>query len=306
MKEEMEGQEPYGSYASADFGDADEDRPIGAFFDVGLSQISAPYTTAMNNVVQRHLFEVKQNTTPSITPNQWKRRFRDFIMTHANDVLEFAAKPLAKHPTLGPTETLLRKFSRQNFVPNHASLRDVALDVSGIDILSSVESGLTQFPHTLKGYQEQSRYLFDIFRGSLEEIIRQNTVLATRLAVFDKAQTKIVTLLEGEQNEFFQALAESTEKYLAKVFEDNQIEEVYKGLIEAYRKFFLLKDIVSLRRLLDTSIEEPLCNICFQEQVQYAVAPCGHTYCGTCIKKQFTSCYVCRGAVRDRIRLYFG
>jgi hypothetical protein len=302
----MEGQELYGDYAPADFGDADDNRPIGAFFDIGISQTTAPYTTAMNNVVQRHLFEVKQNTTPSITPNQWKRRFRDFIMTHTNDVLEFATKPLAKHPTLGPTEILIRKFSRPNFLPNHSSLRDIALDASGVDILTSIEQGLRQFDHTLKGFQEQSRYLFDLFRGSLEEIIRQNTVLSTRLAVFDKAQSKIMGLLEGEQNEFFQPLAESTEKYLKKVFEDNQIEEVYKTMIEAYRKFFLLKDIVSLRRILDTSIEEPLCNICFQEQVQYAIAPCGHTYCGICIKKQFTSCYICRGPVRDRIRLYFG
>lgn len=302
----MEGQEIYGDYAPADFGDADDNRPIAAFFDSGLSQPSAPYTTAMNNVVQRHLFEVKQSTPSSITPNQWKRRFRDFIMTHTNDVLEFATKPLAKHPTLGPTEMLIRKFSRPNFIPNHSSLREIALDASGVDILSSIDQGLSQFDHTLKGFQEQSRYLFELFRGSLEEIIRQNTVLATRLAVFDKAQSKILTLLEGEQNEFFQTLAETTEKYLKKVFEDNQIEEVYKTLIEAYRKFFLLKDIVSLRRLLDTSIEEPLCNICFQEQVQYTISPCGHTYCGTCIKKQFTSCYICRGAVRDRIRLYFG
>jgi len=296
----------YGSYAPANFGDADDERPINAFFDIGDSQTAIPYTLAMNNVVARHLYEVKQSTSTLTTSNQWKRRFREFMVTNTDDILEFAAKPLGKHPTLGPSEVLLRKFSRGNFVANHASLRDIAMDASGVDILSGIEQGLQQFEHNIKGFQDQSRYLFDMFRGATEEIVRQNTVLSSRLAAFDKIQSQIIGLLQGEINEHFQPMAEATEIYLKKVFEDNKIEEVYKSLIEAYRKFFLLKDIVSFRRFVDTALDEPLCNICFQEQIQYTISPCGHTYCGTCIKKQMTQCYICRGNVRDRVRLFFG
>ena len=298
--------EPYNHYAPADFGDADEERPLSAYFDIGTTHISTPYTTSMNNVVARHLYEVKQVTAPTLTSNQWKRRFREFMLTHTNDILEFATKPIAKHPTLGPTELLLRKFSRTNFIVNHSTLRDVVLDISGADITTGINEGLKQFDHTLKGFQEQSKYLFDLFRESTDEIVRLNTILLSRLAVFDKIQSQILGLLEGDVNEFFQPLAEATETYLKKVFEDNKIEEVYKSLIEAYRKFLLLKDIVSFRRLADTSLEEPLCNICFQEQIQYTLTPCGHTYCTTCIKKQMTQCYICRGIVKERIKLFFG
>ena len=296
----------YGSYAPANFGDADDERPLNSYFDIGTENLATPYTIAMNNFVARHVYEVKQSTPPFITPNQWKHRFREFLVTHTNDILEFASKPLAKHPTLGPAEALLRKFSRGNFVVNHASLRDVVLDVSGVNITIGIDEGLKQFEHTIKGFQEQTRYLFEIFREATEEVVRQNTILAQRLAVFDKIQARIIGLLEGDVNEFFQPLAEATEKYMNKVFEDNKIEETYKILIEAYRKFFVLKDIVSFRRLIDTSLEEPLCNICFQEQIQYALTPCGHTYCGTCIKKQLSQCYICRGVVRERVKLFFG
>lgn len=294
----------YGTYAPANFGDADDERPISSYFD--FSSSSTPYTTAMNNVVDRHIYEIKQSIPAVITPNQWRRRFREFLLTNVNDILEFATKPLAKHPTLGPTELLLRKFSRGNFSSSHLSLRDVALDASGVNIIVEIENDLKKFEPTLKGFQEQSRYLFELFRKSGEEILHHNTVLLSRLSVFDKSQARVIALLDGDMNEYFQPLAEATEIYLKKIFEDNKIEDTYKSLLEAYRTFFLLKDIVSLRRLSDAALDEPLCNICFQEQVQYALSPCGHTYCGTCIKKQLAQCYICRGAVRERVKLFFG
>lgn len=293
-------------YAPANFSDADDERPMSAYFDFGTAHTSTPYTTTINNIVDRHVHEIKQVTPPPTTANQWKRRFREFLHTHANDMLEFAAKPLAKHPTLGPAELLLRKFSRSNFSANHASLRDIALDASGVNIVAEIEEALKKFEPTLKGFQEQSRYLFDMFRDAGGEILHNNSILMSRIAVFDRIQAKIISLLEGEMNEYFPPLAEATETYLKKIFEDNGIEEAYKNVIEAYRKFFLLKDIVSLRRLSDSSLNEPLCNICFQEAVQYALSPCGHTYCGTCIKKQLSQCYICRGAVRERVKLFFG
>jgi len=36
-----------------------------------------------------------------------------------------------------------------------------------------------------------------------------------------------------------------------------------------------------------------------------AIVPCGHTFCGGCAKKQNTNCYICRGQIRERIKLYF-
>jgi hypothetical protein len=291
-------------YAPADFADADDERPASSYFD--FSPSTTPYTTAMNNVVDRHLYEMKQTVSQPTTSNQWKRRFREFLITNVNDILEFAAKPLSKHPTLGPAELLLRKFSRGNFSSSHSSLRDIALDVSGVNITIEIEEGLKKFEPTLKGFQEQSKYLFELFRTSGEDILTHNSILLSRLAVFDKIQARIIALLDGEINEYFQPLAEASEVYLKKLFDDNKIEEAYTKLIEAYRTFFILKDIVSFRRLTDAALDEPLCNICFQEQVQYTLSPCGHTYCLTCIKKQLSQCYICRGAVRERVKLFFG
>ena len=241
-----------------------------------------------------------------ITSTQWRRRFREFLTGRVKDLLEFAAKPLAKHPTLGPTEILLRKFGRPNFVANHHTLRDVALDSSGVNIIGLVEEGLKQFPHTLKGFQEQTRYLFDMYRESADEIVRQDTILQSRLTTFDKIQSRVMGLADLQINDEYETMARASEAYLKRLFNENSLEPVYKALIEAYRKFLMLRDIVHMRRLADAIESQPLCNICFEESIQFAITPCGHTYCATCVKKQFNTCYVCRGPVKERVRLFLG
>ena len=56
---------------------------------------------------------------------------------------------------------------------------------------------------------------------------------------------------------------------------------------------------------IELTEKEPLCSICFNEQIQYAIIPCGHTFCTTCIKRHVVNCSVCRGQIRDRVRVYF-
>ena len=292
-------------YASADFTDAEE-QPL--FFDTAIPlPTDLNYSTLLNNTLERHTYEIREKVqTSPMTSNQWRRRFREFLTGKVKDLLEFAAKPLAKHPTLGPTEILLRKFGRPNFVANNHTLREVALDSSGVNIIGLVEEGLKQFPHTLRGFQEQTRYLFDMYRESADEIVRQDTILQSRLTTFDKIQSRVTGLSDLQVNEDYEPMALAAETYLKRIFNENSLEPVYRALIEAYRKFLVLRDIVHMRRLADAIEAQPLCNICFEESIQFVITPCGHTYCATCVKKQFTTCYVCRGPVKDRVRLFLG
>jgi len=145
-----------------------------------------------------------------------------------------------------------------------------------------------------------------MYRESADEIVRQDTILQSRLVAFDKVQIRVLALSELQVNEDYEPMALASEAYLKRIFNENSLEPIYKALIEAYRKFLLLRDIVHLRRLGDSIESQPLCNICFEESIQFTVTPCGHTYCGTCVRKQFVNCYVCRGPVKERVRLFLG
>ncbi len=296
-------------YAPADFPDASETRPSETLFDYGLTHSEAPVTMCVNNLVSRHVYEMREKTSGggATMPSNWKRKLQEFVLFKMNDILEFASKPLAKHPVLGPAEILMRKFSRGNFTPSHQSIKEIALDASGIDIIASLNAELVKFePNTIKGFQESTRFLYDKYREAGEKIIQNDGILQMRIDLFDKVQKRVSAFSELQVNDEFAALAQASEAYLARIFEENRIEEAYKNLIEAYRVFLVLRDILTVRGCIDTLGTEPLCSICFSAPTQYAVTPCGHTYCATCVKKQMSQCYICRGQVRDRVKLFFG
>ncbi len=294
-------------YAPADFADANDERPNGAFFDFGITNSNSIFTTAVNNMTQKHVYEIREKLPPTIQgANSSRRRLRDFLLNRMNDILEFATKPIAKHPTLGPAEVLIRKFSRGNFQASHHSLKDIALDGSGVDVVAEVNSQLAKYSMTLHGYQEATTYLLDTFREAGEEIVRQDALLQTRLDIFDKVQSRVSGLAEIQVNEQFEPLVEATKAYLEKIFKGNEIEETYTSMIAAYRKFLLLRDILLTRRIIETTLSEPLCSICFSDTIQYVLNPCGHTFCAGCVKRQVSQCYICRQGVKDRVKIYIG
>jgi dTDP-4-amino-4,6-dideoxygalactose transaminase len=90
-----------------------------------------------------------------------------------------------------------------------------------------------------------------------------------------------------------------------KIFEDNNIEEIYNDTIKHLKKIVILTDAMAIIRQIVNVSTEPLCSICFQEVVSLVSIPCGHTFCISCGGKQLTNCYICRIPVKDRVKIYF-
>lgn len=298
-----------GGFASADFGDAEDMRPLGAYFDIGGHGSSTPYTAALTGVLAKHTEEIKGKTMAALNlPSGWKKRLRDFIAMKNGDLLDFLKVSVNSHPTLGPAETLLRRFGNPSVSPSHPSVRDLVLDVSGTDHVAEMNKVLETFrgESPLKDYASQTRIIFDEYRTAGDEILSAQAALKMKLDRLDRIQGRITGLLEIEGNEKYGNLMEATEEYLKKVYEDSAIEADYKALVQAYRKFAVLRDIVTMSRALVAQENEPICSICLHEPVQYALSPCGHTFCQTCLRRQAPTCFMCRTAIKDRVKLYFG
>ena len=46
------------------------------------------------------------------------------------------------------------------------------------------------------------------------------------------------------------------------------------------------------------------CAICMENKVDYVTIPCGHLYCGKCIKNA-TNCFFCRNQIIQIQKMYF-
>lgn len=297
-------------YASADFGDAEESAPSSVIFDVGGHGQQAPYNIAVSNVLNKQIEEIRGKAMTALNiSGTWKRRFREFMAKKNNDLIDFLNVSVPSHPVFGRGEILLRRFGNPQCNPSHPSIRDMLLDISGETCIKEINEAMTAIGGScpLKDLAAHTTLLYEMYKDAGEAAIVAQNAMKVKLDKLDKLQGKLANLFEIDVNDKYEQLMEANEAYLKKVFEESQIESDYKGVIEAYRKFLSLRDVLLLTTSFKSMENQPMCSICIEEPVSYALSPCGHTFCQNCIKKHTNNaCFICRTTAKDKVRLYFG
>lgn len=298
------------AYAPADFPDSEMTRPPESYLDSGSQSPATIYSSTIQNTLQRHIRDVRDRFCPPVSySNNWKKKIRDVFIRGNENVLGFLTKPISNHPTLGQTEQLIRRFSRQDPPQGQSQLilRDLVKDISGVDTTAEILERLQakQQENTLVTLNEQVHEIYELYRETLEKIAEKDILLKQKITTLDKIQPRLVMLLDLGVNETTSDLQNNIEKYLETVYESNNPEQEYKELLILYKKFYTLRDAVNLLRLSASSDREPICGICLNDSVTYALVPCGHTYCDQCSKRQMMQCYMCRQNSSQRVKLFF-
>jgi hypothetical protein len=297
-------------YAPADFPDADATRPASSYIDSGSHAPATIYSTAINNSLQRHFKDIKdhQKNVQQIS-SSWKKSVRDLFFRGNETIFTFLTKPIGNHPTFSQTELFIRRFSRNDMQNNSGTiLRDVLNDLSDINLSEGIEASLRKKAEgkpPIEALGAQVKEVYQIYREAFDEITQVDLSLRTKLQTLDKIQPRLTLLLELGVNEDTAELQKNIEVYLEKVYQENSPEADYKKLLLLYKKMGFLKELMTLLRLNEFSDKEPICSICLNEQISYVLTPCGHTFCEVCMKRQLNQCYICRGSVRDRVKIYF-
>jgi len=152
---------------------------------------------------------------------------------------------------------------------------------------------------------QQVKWAFQQYKTVGDEVMRLEALLTQKTGVLDKLAERQNLVLNLKTNDALPALMDAFGTYMGQIFEESHFETTYKELAAAYKKWNVLRDIISLHQSVNTEIREPLCSICLSEPVTHTVAPCGHTFCTGCVRRLNINCYLCRGSVRERIKLFF-
>jgi len=183
------------------------------------------------------------------------------------------------------------------------------LDISGETCIEEVNDAMRALSGSgpLKDLAAHVIMLYEMYKEAGEAAIVAQNGLKVKMDKLDKIQGKLANLFEIDVNDKYEQLMTANEEYLKKVFEEAEIEKEYKAVVEAYRRFLTLRDIVLVTKTFTSSENMPLCSICVEDTVSHALTPCGHTFCQNCIRKHTSNvCFICRANVRDKIKLYFG
>ena len=285
-------------FASANFEDADDSRPSGSYNEALGEGIQGIVQTSMG----RH---IKESLSPLPAPN-WRKHLREMMIKQNETVLAFLVRPAVEHSIVGPVEALLRRYAIRQDVDQNSirSFREICDSGS-----STIQEELalcvaSKGSSTIPEIKDQVTALIELYKETGNKLMDAENELKNKVDRMEKIQKRVSTIIDLQTNEATPELVASLEKYLAITFRDMDIESQYKSIIKIYQKHLALRDAIQLFKASHVT-QEPLCPICLHDSIATAISPCGHTFCSTCAKRMATECGVCRGRIRDRLKLFF-
>ena len=297
-------------FASADFGDADDSRPSGSYNEA-LGGGGEPIQGIVQASMGRHLRESLPTISPQLSSlsahtTNWRKHLREMMVKQNETVLAFLVRPTVEHSIIGPVEILLRRYAIRQDVDTNAirTFRDM-IDISQNTIQEELAACVAaKGSSSVSEIKAQVNALIEFYKETGERLLDAENQLKARVEKMDKIQKRVATVIDLQTNEATPELVACLEKYLTVTFRDMDIESQYKSIIKLYQKHMALREAIQLFKVSHAT-QEPLCPICLHDSIATAISPCGHTFCSTCAKRMATECGVCRGRIRDRLKLFF-
>ena len=289
--------------------------------DIGQFVFNSPtghgqYTTPVNAIFNRQTTDIR-SVSVNYNPlaHQMKKELRALISRHNNEIFGFLGEPSRSDPSFA--ETIFRRFGldatpiNRQYTAGSIS-REFNLD-SSLNVIindlneqySAIFTDASASATTLQGFMHGMKWVLEEYKKAGYAVFEAENTINQQLGILDNVFKKVNVLHQLPDNDTLPEVYEVMKKYTDTAFKASKIEEKYNELIAAYKKWNLLRELISVQQMFPEKPEEPICAICVSDSISHTISPCGHTFCSGCIKKMNTSCYICRGTIRDRVRLYF-
>jgi Zinc finger, C3HC4 type (RING finger) len=287
------------AFASTTF----EDQDAGSGPVPSGSPSLGPVTTAIHNISARHLHDIG-----SAVPDErqalrsWRRQLQECMnQQHARMIRFLVTNDVsgADSEVARRCQDVLTKYSKPtwNFA---SSTRDILISPDITRVMDDISGELGLSVETLRAAQKRA---IRAYVQSAAAVCAAETRLEEKLKRLDTIHGRLSDLMFLEPTEELADLTGPVRAYLDSVYERVNLEEDYTALVDGYKRFAVLRGLVSLSHF--ERPPAPTCTICMTREVTQALTPCGHTFCDECVRNQMTTCYICRVQVRDKLRLYF-
>lgn len=270
------------------------------------------YKSSITNILSKHCAEIKLVSDDIVNPmiSTTKKKLKELITKHNNEIFSFITNPNRSPQLIESAETIIKKYEHE--IPTISGetatqiLRDLNLNLDMSSATDFFDTGLKKLKGDtdLNSFIAQNRWIFNQYKILGEEVLRLETNLFQQIETLDKLYNRTQLITSLTTNDVLPELINTFSKYADNIYKSTDIETTYKELVETYKKWNICRQIISTHNAFKNE-SNPSCAICLNDPITSAIVPCGHTFCSMCIKKQNTTCYICRGTIRERIKLYF-
>ena len=181
-------------------------------------------------------------------------------------------------------------------------------DYEMVNLLKKINGSITEKIRNVKTCREDLEK-YETYKTDIEKLAK---------AIDDVNELYEETVIKS--NAFFSFDVPKVEK---KTFEKDQVEEVVNAvndvITDRISKIALLnQNIVEYKKLINECIpkedvetvqaisNELLCAVCLTNKINVCITPCGHTFCDKCTDHMKSSCYMCKGNVSNKVKLFLG
>jgi len=271
---------------------------------VHASPSLGPMTGAIHNISTRHLHDIGTGVPDDRQfLRSWRRNLQECLTQHNGRIIQFLLADVSGEKSIAELTRrctdVLNKYTKSTWSFN-SSTRDLALPTSTTVTAEWAEHEIGLSPTALR---EHLRKAVRLYANTAQSLAAAEGRLEEKLKRLETIVGRVNDLMFMEPTAALEVMTEPTRVYLDSILGKISIEDDYRELVEQYKRFTMLKGVVSLANFQQPA--NPTCTICMTKEISQAVTPCGHTFCDECCRTQMTACCICRVQIRDKIRLFF-
>jgi DNA-directed RNA polymerase beta subunit len=147
---------------------------------------------------------------------------------------------------------------------------------------------------TLETKESEVRRLDGQRREDLRELVNLRALVA--------AQKKEILMLYKSEDES-QRLRKECSRLASTLKKREKTLDMVKLLVDEFEPKFE-QQTLRLTQLTEEVTLSRECKVCLQEAPLFVLVPCGHTVCGDCRPHLKGACHLCRGDIRQTIKLH--
>lgn len=232
----------------------------------------------------------------------------NYLTRHGIEVFANYSEPQLTNPLEDAYQGLLEQ--RNNLV---IPMADNTVTMSEDDLLINKNLQTANLFNRLNEEYKQKQLLLEDYNSQLKSILETPSKIYMNMDALKKIYTSNhVESLTGlnEVNKKLTTYFDEINSVVSDIIR-NKIAKVEGEIDDISRKLNALRSLIvtGVNQIVKPDdVQKKMCPVCFDNEVNMALVPCGHTYCKGCAetdRSRYAKCPQCRAQINARVKIFF-
>ena len=251
--------------------------------------------------------EIEDSNKGEISSYEKLQRLKDKFIIYMNNknasIFDFITKPISENHIINDAVEIVNKYENKNYQKDKPLTQffENNLEDAKEWLNAAINADSTLEPSA--SLKKNIEVITNLWLDTIKELSSTEDNLITNMKKIQNIQKKIEILQLLPMNESLIPVLESLEKYIETAYNETNVKDLYYKCLKYYKRVYVLHDLMASTRVSKGDSLVPNCPICFDNNINICLVPCGHTFCSECDIR--FKCAICRTNILSKQKLYF-